>query len=213
MTDEFLFGPETEGPVRARIRGECYPHRQLWWVVLENLTEMLDEEPERFVPTGVSALLVTHSCLEGYLNFAGELLFGPQCWEELSFLRVSAKLALIARELSVDLDRSRRPLQTVMLLNKWRNRMMHGRIERYDEHVQFREAREVQNLAGKFFEEVTVEFVRRARHDVEELCDSLQAAGHEKDPSTFLGPGAFQGILGQAGGTLLRDAPGDEAER
>lgn len=207
MTDEFLFGPDTEGPVRARVHGEYYPHRQLWYVVLANLRETIEEDPDRLVDTGVAALLVTHACFEAYLNFAGELLF-EAVWDDLSRLRVQAKLGLIARELSVELDSSRRPLQTVMKLNIWRNGVVHAGIERHKpEVVEFQDPSAIQNLGSKMFDNVTLVFVDRARDDVEGLCDTLQAEAHAQHPKKFLGSGAFEGILGQAGGSILRDEP------
>lgn len=206
MSAEFLFGPDTEGPVRVRLQGESYPHRHLWYVVLDNLRDAIEEDPERLISNGVAALLVTHSCFEAYLNFAGELLF-EATWDEHDRLRVEEKLKLIARELSVELDKSRPPLQAVMELNRWRNRMVHARIARYTEVAEFRHPGEIQNLTGKMFDEVTEVFIGRARDDVKELCDTLQAEAHRQHPVKFIGPGAFEGILGQAGGNILRDEP------
>jgi hypothetical protein len=187
------------------------------WGVLADLREELVQDPRSLQCVGVAALLVAHNCFEVYLNYAGEVLL-PHVWanERRSFgsephRGVMGKCHRLADELSVTLDRGRRPYRGVRQLQVWRNRVVHPKVERMERIVSFADTTYLKNLQTQFFQQVTLKFVDSVTADVESLCDLIQTAAHRQHPRKFLGPGSFKGILGMTGGSIPvneREQPG-----
>ena len=206
-----MANPPDDAPITVTQQGEWYPHRLLWFVVLENLRNLVDQNQNHMPSVGTAALLVTHSCFEGYLNFAGEHLYGEKAWSDFSRIPVMAKLTVISDKLGVQIDRSRRPYATVKKLNTWRNRVVHPQIERHGPvDVDVTDVDQLTRLQSKFLDQVDGAFLRRSTEDVEELCDALQTAANKVDPRNFPGPAAFRGIYGQSGHSMRSFRKPDE---
>jgi hypothetical protein len=195
----------------ARLTAVFFPHRHLW-IVANELRERLAEEPEAIRTLGIVTLLLLHNCFEGYLNYAGELLLPMEWAEERVVLReeryrgVMGKYLRLADELGVPVDRGCRPYTTVRTLKSWRDGIVHPKIERQSKLVGFSDAKYLSNLQTNLFRQVTTRFINRGIEDVEMLCDRIEAAAHQRDPQTFLGPGSFRGRLGETGGSIVKAA-------
>lgn len=194
---------------KAKLNLEYYPHRMLWGVLYE-LCQQLDQDPDSIRSAGVAALLIAHNCFEAYLNYTGEILL-PSLWDDDrrsfgsgQYRGLMGKLSRLADELSVQIDKGRRPYRTVRELKTWRDRIVHPKIERQQEIVLFKDPAHLKNLETKFFREVTRSFIDRAVEDVEALCDSVQGEAFRQHPRLFLGPRSFNGILGSRGGSIIR---------
>jgi hypothetical protein len=79
----------------------------------------------------VGCLAFCAFALEAYFNHLGQLTLSY--WEEVEFASPLVKLRLLAAEFQVQFDASRRPLQTVIELFRYRNWLAHSRSERFTE--------------------------------------------------------------------------------
>jgi hypothetical protein len=77
----------------------------------------------------VGCLAFCAFALEAYFNHVGQLTL--DYWDEVEFAPPLAKLRLLASEFEVQLDASRRPLQTVIELFTYRNWLVHSRSETF----------------------------------------------------------------------------------
>ncbi len=193
---------------KAKLEATYFTHRILWGV-LADLRKELDNKPESVRSIGVAALLLAHNCFEAYLNYAGEILL-PALWvdERKSFgsdpyRGLMGKLERLLKEMSIKVDRGRRPYTTLRKMKTWRDRVVHTRTEKLERVISFKDPKYIKNLRTEFFKDVTLTFIDRAIQDVETLCDMIQAEACKRYPGKFLGPGSFKGILGTTGGSLL----------
>lgn len=194
---------------QAKLQAVFFTHRILWGV-LDDLHRQLEPVPESIRSIGVATLLVAHNCFEAYLNYAGETLL-PELWKDErrsfgsgSYRGLMGKCDRLATELSMTIDKARRPYRTVRELKTWRDRVVHPRIERRERVVTLEDAKYIKNLDTQFFRGLNLSFIDRAIEDIENLCDLLEAAAHRRYPAQFLGPRSFKGILGTTGGSLLQ---------
>lgn len=135
--------------------------------------------------------------LEAYLNHVGERKV--EFWEEIEKITPMQKLKVLYSCLGMKFDSSRRPIQTVNQIFKFRNFMAHGRTENIEgTGVMKTESPEpAQNLVETEWEKFcNIKEAARAIEDVKEIIESLcEEAGLEKDPLGSLGTGSR--VVGQ----------------
>jgi len=79
-------------------------------------------------PDCTTSILYSAFALEAYLNFAGDQHIN--CWKEIEkALSPLAKINLLAELLAVEIDSSRRPIQTVKEVFEIRNLVGHAKAE------------------------------------------------------------------------------------
>jgi hypothetical protein len=76
----------------------------------------------------MSSLIFSAFTLEAYMNHLGSRRI--EYWEEIESIRYLSKLKVLYINLGFDFDKSKRPLQTVIQLIKFRNLMAHGKTEK-----------------------------------------------------------------------------------
>jgi len=76
----------------------------------------------------ISSLMFSAFTLEAYMNHLGSESI--EYWEQIESIRYLDKLKVLYLRLGLDFDKSRRPLQTIVQLVKFRNLMAHGKTER-----------------------------------------------------------------------------------
>jgi hypothetical protein len=122
---------------RTVYSGEVFTHRVLWKTARVMKAHAVQHAEGRFYYS-ISAMLMARLTLEAYANFLLHVLYPRVYGEEKSRFGSStdAKLGWIYKELGIPLDRGRRPYQTLPLLDKFRDRVVHGKPDVYagEEH-------------------------------------------------------------------------------
>ncbi|WP_444941019.1 hypothetical protein ACJJI3_22795 [Microbulbifer sp. ZKSA004] len=75
----------------------------------------------------MSSLIFSAFTLEAYMNHIGNERI--EYWEEIESIRYLDKLKVLYLNLGLEFDKSKRPLQTIIQLVKFRNLMAHGKSE------------------------------------------------------------------------------------
>lgn len=73
----------------------------------------------------MASLIFTAFMMEAYLNHIGPHIF--KCWGDLERLKPSSKLNIVAEKLGIEIDKGKRPYQTLSELFKFRNDLAHGK--------------------------------------------------------------------------------------
>ncbi len=118
-------------------------------------------------PDCTTSLLYSAFSLEAYLNYSGDRLF--ECWSEIEKgLSPVTKIKLICEQLNLELDFSRRPLQTVKRVFDLRNLVVHPKAELAEGDFA-----SVDNLPQPVWEQLsTIELAQRAIEDFGKLIYS-----------------------------------------
>lgn len=168
------------------IEHRSYTHRYLWRTAI-GLFELSKGEVRRPDYLHLSCMVMTFFALEAYLNFLGEILF-PEVWkDERTFFNTPpykgtmGKLAYLADHCGMSqLDKSRRPYQTVKNLHKIRDFMAHGRMEVIRKEVTFRPDRLPDFLPNFFDKHVSASAARKGLDDTEQLIKGLHDAAQKR---------------------------------
>jgi hypothetical protein len=83
--------------------------------------------PEGSFYTDMSSILLSAFTFEAYLNYLGKEII--PFWDNIEKIKVLEKLDVICKQLNIEIDRSRRPFQTLNKLFKFRNPIAHGKSE------------------------------------------------------------------------------------
>jgi len=150
----------------------------------------------------VGCLAFCAFALEAYFNHVGQLTLSY--WSEAEFAPPLAKLRLLAAEFGVALDASRRPLQTVVKLFRYRNWLAHSRSETITEETEHT----ADSYERTFYDEplhqwesfATLPNMARAIEDVEAVITLL----NQKSPKPELMPLA---VSSHSGSATTRDEP------
>jgi hypothetical protein len=197
---------------RAQIAGEHYTHRYLWHAA-ETLAEKgcVDETGGPLIMAG---MLFTYFAFEAYLNFIGPVVCPSEWAEERSFFSgkggdryrgTLGKLHLLADRLSIELDSGRRPYQTVRLLDQRRDTVVHGRPEKIDIEVAFKNPASLRSIDPAIYGLADETFLRESFNDLEEIADTVQAeAQRQLGESEVWSPRAFRGMISHQGGSIIR---------
>jgi len=149
----------------------------------------------------LASLLLSAFTFEAYLNHLGDRLF--KNWDVLENLRWCEKLIVITNHIGLEIDKSRRPFQTIREIFSFRNSIAHGKSEFLSETSKIdtdKFAPYKEELPKTKWEKyTTLENSERAKTDVEELITKLhKKAGFNEN--TLLHSG-----ISTMSGTLLND--------
>lgn len=182
----------------TRFEEVMYSHRRLW-LVASQLTGQADENPLHSWYGYLAAQLLSFFAMEGLLNHIGEELRGDVWKDERSFFASSGyqgtlgKFDYLAEELGVEVDRSRRPYQSLKQLATLRNDMVHPRTVTAvgTKRMSFADAGKPSPLIQASSQGHT----RQIRDDLEKLADQLFAAARTNGLKDVGGSGAFSGTV------------------
>ena len=202
----------------ARITGEHYTHRYLW-----HAAQILASKGRADETGGVllmAATLFAYFAFEAYLNHVGPIVcpdewrrerefFGGEGGEE--YRGTLGKLRLLGDRLGLTWDRSRRPYQTFVDLDLRRDAVVHGRAERFDVEIAFKDPQYIKRIDPVIYEFADEKFVARVFEDLEKLGDALQAAAQEQLGEVEVwSPRAFLGMAGHQSGSIVEMPSDDE---
>jgi len=153
----------------------------------------------------MASLTFTAFMLEAYLNHLGPKVLA--CWDELERqLSPLSKLSLIAEKLGFEMDKGRRPYQTVLEVFTLRNRLAHGKSEVLTVNDEICGINEkfakliFERLNTKWEDYCTLDNAERALRDTETVIKELHK--HADISPDF----PFSFGLQEASATLLPDA-------
>jgi len=123
----------------------------------------------------MSCIVIAAFKFEAFPNEIGNQLF--TYWDQLEFLRVENKLAIITSQLKFKHDRGRRPFQTLPELIRVRNMLAHGKPinlkEKQVDEVDTLEELSREKPLTKWERFCTIEFAKRAYEDTEKIATEL----------------------------------------
>ena len=163
--------------------GEDLPHRLMWTIVAEQ-AEIAKTSARDWDRPSLVAMVFAFHAMEAYLNYVG-IRLAPEIWtNEREHFRATGfrgKLREVMERAGLAWEPGKRPLQTVLRLEKLRNAIAHGRPER---------------LSGKILhpDDTAPPYPRfslrsmftpkskmpRAVSDVEQLANEIQVAAKRK---------------------------------
>ena len=130
----------------------------------------------------MSCLVFSAFTVEAYLNHVGERKI--QFWNEIEKIEPMSKLTVLYSVLKLPFDPSKRPIQTIQQLFKFRNFMAHGRTEKLTGRGMLKKPRPdpgenlVETKWEKFCNKKEAE---RAVKDVRQVLETIYvAAGFDK---------------------------------
>jgi hypothetical protein len=145
----------------------------------------------------MSCLVFSAFTVEAYLNHVGEQKIAY--WNEIEKIEPMAKLKALHSVLKLPFDPSKRPVQTIQQLFKFRNFMAHGRTEKLTGRGTMKKSRPdpgknlVETKWEKFCNEKEAE---RAVKDVKKLLETVcAAAGFDK--AMFFSLGHASRVVGR----------------
>jgi hypothetical protein len=158
--------------------GEVYSHRQLWRGA-RAMRARAEADASGRLYFDMAAMLFARLTLEAYCNFVLDVL-DPELFaneREHFGSSIDAKLAWVAERAAIALDRGKRPYQTVGVLNRLRDKIVHAKPEVYaGEELHPAEVERPFMAPGELESSVAPEACARALADVEALCEELHAA-------------------------------------
>lgn len=168
------------------IAGQGFTHQQLW-----NCTKTLLTQPETQSPTDgyfrMAGMLMAYFTYEAYLNLVGPRIDGAAWKNERDFFSrppyqgTRGKLKWICERIGIEVERDKRPYQTIEELRKLRDFLAHGKPEAYAYHADVEEGQEPDMFDGlNIYKMVTRENADRALKDTEEFIEYLHVRITEK---------------------------------
>ena len=119
--------------VKVRKERHYRPHAEFFHAARVHL-EHVKEQQSGFYYSLLSAFLMSAFTLEAYLNYVGPIV--EPGWDDFDKGSPLAKLRHVARVVSIQLDSSSRPMQSIIELFIFRNRMAHPRASHVvEEHL------------------------------------------------------------------------------
>jgi hypothetical protein len=119
--------------VKVRKERHYRPHAEFFHAAHVHL-EHVKERQRGFYYSLLSAFLMTAFTLEAYLNYVGPIV--ERGWEDFDKATPLAKLRHVACVVGVPIDSSSRPMQSIIELFTFRNRMAHPRaMHIVEEHL------------------------------------------------------------------------------
>ncbi|KAA5541900.1 hypothetical protein FYK55_17030 [Roseiconus nitratireducens] len=147
-------------------------------VILENAQKKRDG----YFYEAMASVVLSAFKFEAFLNHLGPRVFS--FWADVERLPHANKLEILATELNVTIDRSRRPFQTLTELFRARDGVAHGKpefLETKTEETATREELRRRKPLTNWEAVCTIEFAERAHGDTEEIARMLWiAAGFDE---------------------------------
>lgn len=110
--------------VKVRKELDYRPHAEFFHATSVHLTHVKEQHPGFFYSL-LSAFIMSAFTFEAYLNYVGPIV--EPDWDDFDKASPLAKLRHVACVVGLPLDSSRRPLQNVLELFRFRNSMAHPR--------------------------------------------------------------------------------------
>jgi hypothetical protein len=110
--------------VKVRKERHYRPHTEFYHAVSVHLSHVKEQHPGHYYSL-LSAFLLSAFTLEAYLNYVGPVV--ERAWDDFEKSSPLAKLRHVACALGISLDSSMRPMQSIIELFTFRNRMAHPR--------------------------------------------------------------------------------------
>lgn len=143
----------------------------------------------------MSCLVFSAFTVEAYLNHVGERKI--EYWNEIEKIEPLAKVKVLYLHLKLRFDPSKRPIQTIKQLFKFRNLMAHGKTEKLKGSGMLKKPRPdpgenlVETKWEKFCNQKEAECAIR---DIKQVLETLHdAAGFEKN--TLYSPGSGSHVI------------------
>lgn len=137
------------------------------------LINQAEEEPKGWYYTVMSSLLLRAFTFEAYLNDLGQNHL--KLWDEIESIKVLDKYSILCKELKLTVDFSKRPLQTLTDLFKFRNAIAHGRSRMLEEtKIVSSKCEPHHHTPESFWEKYcTLKNAKRAKEDIEAIIIAL----------------------------------------
>jgi hypothetical protein len=162
---------------KTTFEGEVFSHRQLW-VAARAMRDRAESEPKGSFYFDMTAMLLACLTVEAYCNFMIDAL-DPEIFKrerEIFGSRTDAKVLWVAERAGVAIARGQRPFQTVISLNRLRDKIVHAKPEVYAGEVTHSADVERPFMSpGELQQSVSRDGRARALEDVEDLCEGLHA--------------------------------------
>lgn len=192
---------------KASVSGEFYTYQQLW-LYAKDLDMLRGENEGAYDALICSMLLSVAFAVEAHANYLLENTCPNEYHEEREFFSQDpyrgtlGKLCFLGEQLGVTVDRRIRPYQTIKELFAWRDRIVHGRVERIKEKVSYITPDQVEAPEPRLLRAERTAWGKRVFEDTEELCNRLQKAALRKRVKGVYAPKTFTGFLGLRGISL-----------
>lgn len=151
--------------------------------------KLAEEQEEGSFYFILSSLTFSAFTLEAYLNHLGKNTYSH--WQEIETSSVKAKLFLLSDYYKVELDKSKRPFQTIEKLIKFRNLVAHGKtvfLEDVVKRTKVYDSSQDQLLETQWEQLCKYSFAKRALEDMEVLIKTIhKATGGKRDPFKIRG--------------------------
>jgi hypothetical protein len=201
------------------VTGEFHTHQILWLhATLMNDLRIENQNGHAYVDIeealACSMLLNIAFAIEAHANYLLEAVCPSEYEDEKTFFSKGeyrgtlGKLCFLAKQLDVALDRGSRPFQTIKDLFKWRDLMVHSRIERQEDEIECIDPNQVSLPESQRINAYKASWAGRAFEDSQILCSSLQKAAYfDKKIKGILSAEAFSGFLGTRGTQIVSSEP------
>lgn len=182
--------------VKVRKERDYRPHAEFYHAVRIHLEHVKAQHEGHFY-SRLSAFILSAFTVEAYLNYVGPKV--EPGWDDFDKASPLAKLRHVASVLNVKTDDSRRPMQTIIELFIFRNRMAHPRASRVIEEYESTEDEYLKEFYSeprpKWFGFATEVNARRCYEDVGLLIKTI----NNSLPKPELLPLSNNGWSGSAG--------------
>jgi hypothetical protein len=158
-------------------------------------------------------MLFVYLAFEAYLNYLGPRVCPNEWADERTYFGgdggeryrgTLGKLHRLADEAGVVLEKGRRPYQTVVELDRRRDRLVHGRHEEFDYVVEFKDPKYIPDPEPQIYGLADSASLARAMTDVSAICDELHKRCQElAGEHAISGGAAFVGMIGHHGGSII----------
>jgi hypothetical protein len=176
--------------VTVRKERHYKPHAEFYHAVSVHLPHVQEQHPG-FYYSLLSAFLLSAFSLEAYLNYIGPLV--EPGWRDFDRAATLAKLRHVACVLDVQLDASRRPIQTIIELFAFRNRMAHPRdsqvVEEYTSTPEDYQSRFYTEPRPDWFAFATEQNASRCYDDIGATIELFNSNLPEPEPFPLLSSG------------------------
>ena len=188
---------------KARIQAEYFLH-QIHWNNAQSLLATRDKGGSDEGALETTALLLVSFASEALANRLLEIGCPVEYADERKFFRdapyqgTPGKLRFLADKLQVPIDPGARPFQSLRTLFTWRDKMVHARVERFDEVVAFIDPSKVEAPESELLNFAPIHGAQLMA-DVEQLANLIQGAALSARWPKIYGPQAFNHITSTRG--------------
>jgi hypothetical protein len=194
------------------IAGQGFTHQYLW-----NCSEALLSQTETKSPTdgyfAMAGMLMAYFAYEAYLNLVGPRIDGEAWKNERDFFSkppyrgTQGKLQRICEKIGIEVNRGKRPYQTIRDLGGLRDFLAHGKLDTYAFEIDVEKGKEPDMFHDlQIYKMVNRENADRALKDTEEFIEYLHAritAKRKGDETLFKGKALKFPLAWASGGTKL----------